>query len=107
MNIRRMAIVSVATALVFLVTITFVSFAAGVFFFAICHCILSLSFRNHRIVEFVLGTRLSEVHKENLRRVGSSPVFIIILILINCVYLGLAIYTLIVLNGLNLINIIK
>jgi len=105
-NIKRIVFIVLIIALLFLGAITFISFGVGVLIIALCHFIFTLSYENNRIAELFLGTKLSDIHKENLKRVGSSPVFIITLIITNLMFFGVAIYALIVVKGFNLINII-
>jgi hypothetical protein len=106
-NIKRLAIIISVIAIMFLVASTWVSFGTGVLLFAIFHTLLSISFINPTIAELFLGNKLSEKQKANLRRIGLSTVFLAILIIINCTYLGLAIYILIELGGFKLIDLIK
>ncbi|MGA3093764.1 MAG: hypothetical protein ABSD79_00025 [Dehalococcoidales bacterium] len=106
-SLKRLAIIITIVGLLFLSFITLVSFGAGILAFAIFHVILSLSFFNTAIAEFFLGNKLSEEQKTNLRRVGSSPIFAVLLAIINSTYIGLAIYALFALGGFRLINAIK
>ena len=106
-NLSRLATVITIVGLLFLGLITLVSFGAGILAFAIFHVILSLSFFNTAIAEFFSGNKLSVEQKTNLRRVGSSPKFFVLLAIINLTYIGLAMYVLLALDGFRLIDSIR
>ena len=104
---KRVVLIILSSVVLLVGGVTFISYACGPLIMTVIYNILSIGLYNSKITEFIFGLHFSDKHLYNLKRIRTSKLFILIMILINISLWGLTIYAFIELRGTNLMNVFK